>query len=89
LNGTHQLLVCDDYVNVLGDNINVTEENKGTLADGSKEVSLEVNKEKTKYVLMSHYQNAEKSLYSIKIANRSFENTAKLKYFGKALTNRN
>jgi hypothetical protein len=45
LKGTHQLLVYDDYVNVLGDNLNTTEKNKGTLADGSKEVSLEVNRE--------------------------------------------
>jgi hypothetical protein len=45
LNGTHQLLVYADDVNLLGDN---TE----TLIDASKEVGLEVNTEKTKYSML-------------------------------------
>jgi hypothetical protein len=45
-------------VNLLGDNIDTIEKNTQTLIDTSKEVGLEVNTEKTKYMLLSHHQNA-------------------------------
>jgi hypothetical protein len=59
LNGTHQLLVHADDVNLLGDNICTIKKNTQTLIDTSKEVGLEVNTEKTKYMLLSRHQNAE------------------------------
>jgi hypothetical protein len=40
LNGTHQLLVYADDVNLMGDNI---KKNTETLIDASKEIGLEVN----------------------------------------------
>jgi hypothetical protein len=45
--------------------------------DASKEIGLEVNSEKTKYMLMSHHQTAGQSNYE-KVANKSFEKVAKL-----------
>jgi hypothetical protein len=57
LNGTHQLLVYTDDVNLLGDNIDTIKENMETLIDASKEVGLEINVEKTKYMLLSRHQN--------------------------------
>jgi hypothetical protein len=53
LNGTHQLLAYVDDVNLLGDNIDTIgtiKKNTETLIDASKEVGLEVNAEKTKYM---------------------------------------
>jgi hypothetical protein len=43
LNGTHQLLVYTDDVNLLGDNIDTIKKNTQTSSDVSKEVGLEVN----------------------------------------------
>jgi hypothetical protein len=47
-----------------------------------------VNLEKTKYMLMSCYQKAGQK-YSVKIANRSFEDVAKFTYLGTTLTDQN
>jgi hypothetical protein len=88
LNGTHQLLVYADDVNLLGDNIHAIKKNMETLIDASKEVGLEVNTKKTKYMLLSRHQNAGQS-YDIKLANGCFENVAKLRYLRTTMTNRN
>jgi hypothetical protein len=58
LNGTHQLLAFADDVSLQGDNIDTINRNTETLTDASKEVGLEVNVEKTKYMLVSRDQNA-------------------------------
>jgi hypothetical protein len=56
LNGTHQLLACADYVNIVGENMDTTQENTEALLDTGKEVGLEVNPARTKYMLLSRYQ---------------------------------
>jgi hypothetical protein len=81
LNKTHQLLICADDLDVFGDNINATKKSTEALIGANKEAGLEVNTEKTKYVLMSHRQNAGQN-HNTKIANTSVENTEKFKYFG-------
>jgi hypothetical protein len=57
LNETHQLLAYANDVNVLGDNIDSINKNTETLIDASKKVGLEINIEKTKYMLLSRHHN--------------------------------
>jgi hypothetical protein len=52
LNGTHQLLSYADDVTILGENTDTIKKNAEALLDANKEVGLEVNPEKTKYMLM-------------------------------------
>jgi hypothetical protein len=53
-----------------------------------KEVDLEVNVKKTKYMLVSRDQNAGQN-WEIKIGNKSFENVSPFKYLGTAVINQN
>jgi hypothetical protein len=53
LNCTHQLLAYADDVNILGGNICTIKKNTEALVVAGKEIGLEVNAEKTKYVVMS------------------------------------
>jgi hypothetical protein len=55
------------------------------LTESSREVSLEINTVKIKYMLLSRHQNAGQN-HGMKIANRSFENAAQFKYFGTTVT---
>jgi hypothetical protein len=83
-----QLLAYADDVNLLGVNTDIINKNTETLIEASKEVGLEVNIEKTKYMLVSRDQNAGQN-QDIKLGNRSFENVLQLKYLGTTVTNQN
>ena len=58
LNSTHQLLVYADDANIMGRRIHTVRNNTEALIVASREIGLEVNADKTKYLVMSRYRNA-------------------------------
>jgi hypothetical protein len=72
----------------LGDSVNTVAESSETLLEASWDIGLEINVEKTKYVIMSRHPNSGQN-QNIRIDNKSFEEVAKFKYFVTTLTNQN
>jgi hypothetical protein len=70
------------------DSINTIKENTETLLQASRDVDLEVNAEKTKYMTKSRHPNSGQNR-NIRITNELFENVTKFKYLGTTLTNQN
>jgi hypothetical protein len=87
LNGTHQLLVYADDVNILGGSAHTIKKNAEALVVASKETGIEVDADETKYMFMSRDQDAGRS-HSIKIDKSSFERVEEFKYLGTHLTNK-
>ena len=88
LKGTLQLLVYADYVNILGGSVHAMKEKTEALVVASKESGLEVNTDKSQYMIKSRDQNAERS-HSVKTDNSSVEVVEELKYLETTLTNQN
>ena len=88
LNGTHQLLVYADDVNIVGGSIRTIKEKAETLIVASKETGLVVNVDKTKYMIMSRDQNAGLS-HNMRNDNKSFERVEQFKFLITTLTNQN
>ena len=75
-------------VNILGGSMHTVKDNAVILIVASKEIELEVNADKTKYMVMSWDQNTGQS-HNMKIDNSSFERVEDFKYLGTNLTNQN
>ena len=73
---------------ILGGSIHTMKKIAEALVAASKEIGLEVNADKTKYVVMSADQNTGQS-DNIKIDNSSFKRVEEFKYLGTTLTNHN
>jgi len=81
-------VVCADEVNVLGESVRTIQEKAKAFVVASKEIGLEVNADKTKYMVTSRDQTAGRS-HSMKTDNSSFERVEEFKYLGTTLTNQN
>jgi hypothetical protein len=86
LNGTHQLLVYADDVNILGGSVHSVKENAEALVVAAKEICVEVNTDKSKYMIMSRDQNVGRS-HSVMNDNRSIRTVEEFKFLGTTLTN--
>ena len=56
MNGKYQLLVYADDVNMLGENLLTIRVNTVIFIKASKDIGLEVNSDKTKYMITSRQQ---------------------------------
>jgi hypothetical protein len=81
-------LAYADDINLLGDSVNTIKENSETFLEVSRDIGLEINAEKTKYMIMSHHPNSGQN-QNIRIANELFEKVTKFKYLQMTLTNQN
>ena len=88
MNGKYQLLAYADNVNMLGENLQTIRENTEIFIKASKDIGLEVNSEKTKYMITSRQENIVQNQNTV-IENLSFEKMEKLKYLGVMVTNTN
>ena len=70
----------------MGRSVHSVRKNTEALVIASKEIDLEVNADKTKYMVMSEDQNAGRS-HDIKIDNSCFERVEQFRYMGTALKN--
>ena len=86
-NGSHQLLFYADDVNILGESV-YTVKNTEVLLASSKEISPEVNADKTKYMVLSRDQNARRS-HDTKIDNSSFVIVEEFEYLETNFNDRN
>ena len=69
LNGTHQLLVYADDLNILGGSIHTLKENAEALVAATREIGLEVSACKTKYMVMSRRDQNEGRIQRVRIDN--------------------
>jgi hypothetical protein len=86
LHCTHQLLVYVDDVNILGESVQTVKENAEALVAATKEIGLEVNAHKTKYMTVPRDQNAGR-IHRMKMYNSPIERVEEFKYLGTNLIN--
>jgi hypothetical protein len=88
LNGTHQLLVYADDVNLLGESTDPTREIREALLVTGTEIGLGVNEENINYMFTSCEQNADQ-IHKPKTGNKPLESLAKFKHLETNLTKQN
>ena len=84
-NGLKLAAYADD-VNILGGSIHTLKENAEALVAATMETGLEVSADKTKYIVMSRYQNAGR-IHSVRTDSSTFVRVEEFKYLGTTLTN--
>jgi hypothetical protein len=81
----HSIVDHANDANILGRSVHTIKNNTEALVIASKEIGLEINADKTKYVVMSRDQNARRS-HDIKTDNSCFERVEQLRYLGTTFT---
>ena len=72
----------------MGGSVHTVKKNAKALVAATKEIGLEVNAHKTKYMTVSRDQNAGR-IHSMKMNNSSSERVEEFKYLGTTLKNQN
>ena len=72
----------------MGGSVHTVKENAEALVVATKEIGLEVNADKMKYMVMSQDRNAGRG-HSVKIDNTSIERVEEFKCLGTTLTDQN
>jgi hypothetical protein len=85
LNGSHQLQVFADYIDILSGNVHNIKKNTVV---ATMNIGLEINADKTKYMIMSGDQNAGRS-HNLTIDNSSYEREEHFNYLGTTKTKQN
>jgi len=80
LNGTHQLLVYANDINILGRSIHTIKKNIESFVVASKQTGIEVIADKTVYLAVSQDQKAVEN-HNRKTDNKSFERVKQFRYF--------
>ena len=88
LNGLNQLFVYADDVDLIGDDIDALQSNSEVLVEACDEIGLQVNVEKTKYMITSRNTEDEGNRH-ITIKNEIIEKVNKFKYLGAYVTSKN
>jgi len=83
LNDTYRLLFYSD--DMLIQAVCTLKRNTEALVAASKEICLELNADKTKYIAMSQDQNARQN-HNVRMGNKLFEMLEQFKYLGTSLT---
>jgi hypothetical protein len=81
-------LVYIDDVSMLGGIVHTIKRHTEALVIDNKEIGLDMNADKTKYVVMSRDQNSRRS-HNIKIDNSSYERVEQFINLETTLTNQN
>jgi len=84
LSFTDQLLVYVNDINVVDESVHTAKKTTEGLVVVSKEGGLEVNAEKTMYMVVSRDQHAGQN-HDIKIGSKSFARVEQFKFFGATL----
>ena len=88
LNGTTQILGYADDLDLLGDSREAVQINTRILLDAAKETGLEINEEKTKYMVMDRLGTSQE-MGDLQVGRHTFEKVSEFRYLGTTVNDKN